>query len=135
MNKANEKEYIESIEYREEMEKKLSEDFWFMQEDDGCFPMEWGNGWLAEFYELCRQLQTEVSDDFKWSQLKEKFGTARCYYWGNITPYGEQLIADFENNISAHICENCGEEGTLRNDGWMMCLCDRCYKESQENYD
>ena len=125
-----EREYIKSIEYREEMEKKLLDDFWFMKDDDGtCFPMEWGNGWLAEFYELCRQLTTEVSEDFKWAQLKEKYGGARCYYWGHITPYGEELICQFEIDMQS-VCEVCGEPSTLRTDGWWMSLCDQCYKEN-----
>lgn len=136
MTDAEKRKYYMSAEYRDEMENMLVDEFWFMKDDDDgkCFPMEWSNGWLEEFYELCRQLKTEVSDDFRWTQLKEKFGTARCYYWGHITPYGQELISDFEDNITAHICEICGAEGELRNTGWIVCLCDECMKEIDDRH-
>jgi hypothetical protein len=106
MIEAEKRKYIMSEEYREEMENMLANIYWFMRTESGqCFPMEWGPGWLDEFAELCRQLQTEVSGDFQWVQLKEKYGTARCYYWGHITPYGEELIKDFEI-IFLHILVN-----------------------------
>lgn len=135
--------YVMSPEYREEMQDKFARDFWFMctrrpdpwevdfNWHDICFEMEWGNGWLRAFYDLCRQLLTEVKSDFQWTQLKEKFGTARCYYGGGITPYGVKLIEEFEKE-TAEICEHCGEPGKIYNDGWMMCLCDKCEEKSRE---
>lgn len=134
---------VPSIEYREMMETQLAKDFWFMnikpvnEWEDGfsysknCVCMEWGNGWLSSFYDLCRQLLTEVKSNFQWMQLKEKFGAARCYYGGNITPYGIELINHFEYE-SQYICEHCGKPGKIIGNGWYMCLCDECYKKSQE---
>lgn len=133
---------ITSVEYREMMEAQLAKDFWFMNINpvniwdpdfsysQNCFPMEWGNGWLASFYDLCRQLLTEVKSDFQWTQLKEKFGGARCYYNGTVSEYGKQLIHDFEYEME-NVCEHCGKPGTIRTDGWFMCLCDKCYNESR----
>ena len=139
---------VTSVEYRQMMEAQLAKDFWFMCEDNKrpdyldrhnevewakiCFPMEWGNGWLASFYDLCRQLLTEVKSDFQWGQLKEKFGGARCYYSGTVTPYGEELIRLFEVDMES-ICEICGKPGKLRTDGWWCAMCDDCYKKSKEN--
>lgn len=138
---------IQSVEYRQMMEAQLAKDFWFMCEDNKrpdyldrhsekawaeiCFPMEWRNGWLYPFYILCQELLTEVKSDFQWTQLKEKFGGARCYYTGTITPYGEELINMFEVDMES-VCENCGKSATLRTDGWWKALCDKCYKESKE---
>ena len=133
---------IETYEYRIEMEDKLAQDFWFMCNKipdcyevdfdwhELCIEMEWGNGWLASFYDLCRQLLTEVKSNFHWIQLKEKYGQACCYYYGDITPYGRELISNFEKE-STEICEFCGNSGQLRKDGWVMCLCDDCYNKSQ----
>lgn len=132
---------VQTVEYRIEMQEKLAKDFWFMNykkpelwDNDfnwaqNCFSMEWGNGWLDSFYNLCRQLLTEVKSDFQWMQLKEKFGTAHCYYMGTITPYGKELIQQFEIDTKS-ICENCGDEGILRTDGWYICLCDKCYNKN-----
>ena len=138
---------ITSAEYRQMMEAQLAKDFWFMCENNKrpdyfemdsnvewakvCFPMEWGNGWLYDFYDLCRQLLTEVKSDFQWTQLKEKFGGARCYYNGTITPYGEELINLFEVDMES-VCEVCGKPGKLRTDGWWMALCDDCYEKSRK---
>ena len=140
---------VQSEEYREMMEAQLAKDFWFMCEDNKrpsyfeqdddkawaavCFPMEWGNGWLYSFFDLCRELLTEVKSDFQWAQLKEKFGGARCYYSGTVTPYGEELIRQFEVDMES-TCEVCGKPAKLRTDGWWMALCDECYKKSQEGY-
>lgn len=41
------------------------------------------NGWLPEFYELCKNIDDLLGENkrsFHWVQLKEKFGSAR-YYW------------------------------------------------------
>lgn len=134
---------VTSIEYREEMQERLARDFWFMNLEkpnlydenfswkNNCFPMEWGNGWLYDFYDLCRQLLTEVKSDFQWTQLKEKFGGARCYYVGTVTEYGEELIRQFEVDMES-VCERCGKPGELRTDGWWMALCDKCNEESRK---
>ena len=132
---------IKSIEYRTMMEAQLAQDFWFMCREkpdyfgvddwsELCIEMECGNGWLAAWYDTCRQLLTEVKSDFGISQFKEKFGTANVYYYGGITPYGQQLIHEFEEE-SADICEVCGKSGKLRGKGCYMTLCDECWKESQ----
>ena len=134
---------VKTVEYRIEMQKQLAQDFWFMnykqpeiwREDfdwaDNCVDMEWGNGWLAPFYDLCQQLLTEVKSDFQWVQLKEKFGEARCYYNGTVTEYGKQLIDLFERDMG-YICEYCGREGKIREGSWLICLCDECYNERRK---
>ena len=131
---------VQTVEYRLEMQEKLAKDFWFMNYrtpdpwDENfnwaknCFTMEWGNGWLDSFYNLCRQLLVEVKSDFHWIQLKEKFGGARCYYVGTVTPYGEELIRQFEVDMES-VCEYCGKPGELRTKGWWIALCDECYKK------
>lgn len=139
----NQEDDVRSIEYRIAMEAELARDFWFMclripdayevdfDWNDICINMEWGNGWLREFYNLCSNIVTEVKSDFHWVQLKEKFGRACCYYTGSITPYGAELIREFEKE-TAEICEHCGEFGKIRTGGWQMCLCDKCWEECRK---
>lgn len=131
---------ITSKEYRKNIEAQLAYDIWFMNDhsknewdedfswDSNCFPIEAGNGWLYSLYVLCTKLLTEVKSNFEVVQVKEKFGRARFYYSGGITPYGKQLIAEFEKE-SETICEHCGEPGKLRGTGWYMTLCDKCWEE------
>lgn len=142
-NNINLQNEIENIEYRIEMKEQLARDIWFMNIErpdpydpdfnwsDNCFPMEWGAGWYHVFYNLCKDLLTEVKSDFYWIQLKEKYARATCYYSGGITPYGEQLIAQFEKE-SETICEHCGKPGEVRGSGWYMTLCDECWKECRK---
>ena len=136
------KEYIKSYQYLEEMQEKFAKDFWFMNKEkpdswnldfnwaDNCIPMQWNNGWLSSFYQLCTELLTEAKSDFEWLQLKEKWGYANCYYTGGITQYGRELIEQFEQETK-HICEICGSEGKIRGSGWYKCFCDDCYRELQ----
>jgi len=139
MTEAERKEKQE-VKYRLDMEEQLARDFWFMNIEkpdpwnpefswyENCFPMEWNNGWLRPFYNLCRDLLLEVKSDFRWTQLKEKWGMACCYYDGGITPYGEELIHEFEHETK-EICEVCGKSGSMRTDGWYKVLCNECYEE------
>ena len=134
---------VKTLEYRQQMEAQLAYDIWFMNThskdkwdddfswDKNCFPIEFGNGWLYSFYELCTKLLTEVKSDFTVQQIKEKFGGGRFYYSGGITPYGEELIRQWEVDMES-VCECCGEPGKLRTDGWWKALCDKCNNESKE---
>jgi len=135
------REEITSIEYREKIENQLARDFWFMcterpdfmwgDEDyiETCLPMEFGNGWCYPFYCLCNELKTEVKSNFHIDQLKEKWGYANVYYSGDITPYGEKLIKEFEEK-SKHICEVCGQPANIEMyASWARCLCEDCKKE------
>lgn len=141
-----EENFVQSEEYRRACEAQLAQDFWFMCRErpnefeevedwaDLCECMEWNNGWLFEFYNLCRQLLTEVKSDFHWTQLKEKYGTANCYYTGGITKYGQELIEQFEKD-SAEICEWCGKPGKIRDVGnWYVTLCDDCLDKYNKKY-
>jgi len=58
------------------------------------------------------------------SQVKEKFGTLR-FYMTHTTDKMDKLIGEAEK-LSEVTCENCGEPGTLRQDGWWRTLCDKC---------
>jgi hypothetical protein len=63
-------------------------------------------------------------------QVKEKFGTLRFYYKGG-DEYIRGLVALAED-MSAHICEDCGDTGTTRGGGWVRTLCDKHEAEYQE---
>jgi len=138
-----EKNKIISLEYRKQMEAQIAYDIWFMNNhfknewednfswNENCFPLEFNNGWLYDFYILCTKLLTEVKSNFKIEQIKEKFGGGRFYYSGDITPYGEELIRQWEVDMES-VCEVCGKPGKLRTNGWWKALCDKCYKESEK---
>jgi hypothetical protein len=56
-------------------------------------------------------------------QIKEKFGSLRFYYDG-----GNQFcrgVISLAEEMSACICEVCGDFGKMRKGGWIRTLCDK----------
>jgi hypothetical protein len=57
----------------------------------------------------------------KLEQVKEKFGTLRIYV-SSVTPYQSGVI-DMAEEMSEHICEECGAAGKLYMKKWHKTLC------------
>ncbi len=90
---------------------------------------ECGEGWRDLLDRLCVRIQAVVQAEgspFKFSQIKEKYGTLRVYWDGRLSPDAdaqvEEAIALAEAR-SAVTCEVCGEEGRLRGGGWLTTRC------------
>lgn len=65
------------------------------------------------------------------TQVKEKFGTLRFYYYGGDDYCrGVDALAD---SLSAVTCEECGSPGKLLTQGWHRTLCETHAKE--QHYD
>lgn len=91
-----------------------------------------GKGWQG----LCKDVFKEIADVYRKNliplelfyamQIKEKFGVLRIYT--NDIPeqvyYAVQEIIENAEDKSATICEECGQPGELRSDGWLTTLCD-----------
>lgn len=58
------------------------------------------------------------------SQVKEKFGEL-CFYMSGATAEIYKITHEAERK-SAITCENCGQPGKLREEGWLFTLCDEC---------
>lgn len=90
--------------------------------------MHWGiatgDGWYELLWKLCMDIEaTNPPEDFKFEQIKEKFGQLRIYTWGD-TEEIEQLILKAEDD-SARICEHCGMPGEIVNkNGWLFAACE-----------
>lgn len=97
---------------------------------------EIGEGWILLVKEMAIQMKAWFEenypnsvDEFEFTQIKEKFGTLRAYFY----PYFEGLddIVDKAEKKSACTCEVCGNPGEITNDGyWMMT---RCEEHSPKN--
>ena len=61
------------------------------------------------------------------AQVKEKFGGLR-FYLNNATNEMFNLEMEFEDK-SYKICEVCGEEGKIREGGWVRTVCDKHHKK------
>lgn len=119
------------------LEQKLYEKFSFMDQ-----PCECGDGWFDIIYRLCEEIskayaESGVPADITVYCIKEKYGMLSFNYCLN-NPANKvlhekitKIIYKYEN-ISETVCEECGKEGSLRNDlEWIQTLCDDCYKNKK----
>ena len=93
-----------------------------------------GDGWFLIIWNLSEKLEKiilsfpeEERAQICATQVKEKFGTLRFYmslYYKEI----EDLI-DQAEELSSQVCERCGSPGKTRPGGWILTLCDSCYKD------
>lgn len=106
-----------------------------------------GPGWwedlLSAFEQISLAMEQAPGYKFRVAQIKEKFGSIRFYY--DIHKMGEdeeawplpddevrdklheqiRLIVVELENTTQHKCEECGEPGEMRNNGWIKTLCDK----------
>lgn len=115
--------------------------------------LDFYRGWLADFIRACEEIDAVLGDDkrgFRFTQTKEKYGSARYYFSTDaVTPLrlsindGQGLRElttglkdehDTEMQIAtilheaekktAHTCMLCGAPGEVhRFGGWLACAC------------
>jgi hypothetical protein len=101
------------------------------------------HGWEPLFEKLCEDIDALLSDDnrkFHWSQLKEKFGSARFHwsidYDGAPTDL-QKKIAALVNEAQAktqQMCIVCGQPGKLdRSEPYVLVLCDEHIRQRADN--
>ena len=89
--------------------------------------IECGDGWKDMLNNLTDEIK-QIQPDFKFSQVKEKFGTLRAYCMGAID--GVYDVIDKYEKISATTCEICGSKGKLCDDSWWMkVICNKCKED------
>lgn len=75
----------------------------------------------------------EIAPDHSWwpDQIKEKYGTLRFYWSGDLPELGDAVISAAEH-LSGHVCEACGAPGSQQSqNGWWSTHCpDRKRKRS-----
>jgi hypothetical protein len=92
---------------------------------DGHFAFECLGGWRYLIREMCRRvalLPEEARSGFRWTQIKEKFGTGRFYNTGGGAV---DEVVEWAEEASERTCDVCGRPGSLRNGGgWYATRCD-----------
>lgn len=88
-----------------------------------------GPGWHDLVVALNELLDVDADADFRFTQVKEKFGQLRVY-WRGADPSGriDQLVEAAEE-ISASMCETCGADAKMRQTrgpgfGYIHAACD-----------
>lgn len=122
-----------------EQQKALYDKYPIIFQDVGKSPMttgmHWGiqtgDGWYKLIDQLCDRIQNHKTESpVIATQVKEKFGTLRFYYYGGDN-YIDELVT-FAGYESERTCEICSEPGTMRNDGWMKVRCDSCMEKEND---
>jgi hypothetical protein len=86
-----------------------------------------GNGWLGIIKEMLEDI-IKMGWNKQTVQIKEKFGGLR-FYINSASEEVHNRISEAEK-LSYKVCEECGEEGELRQDlSWWTTLCDTHYNE------
>ncbi len=120
---------------KKELQEKIFKDFdsmFFernldMKKTAMCWSLDVEDGWYQLIYDTCQKIKLLVKDDFRFVQVKEKFGELRMY--SNCANDEVEKIIDEATKKSITICEECGEEGKLREDQghWFRTRCDKCW--------
>lgn len=92
-------------------------------------------GWERLFLLFCKYLKKELVsynylEEFKFSQIKEKYGSMRLY--NNGYPK-ESKISELEyifEHLSTYVCEDCGNIAKYTTPGWITQLCQKCFFDS-----
>ena len=94
------------------------------------FGCECGDGWHGIIRSACGRISFHEANagrsDFRFSQVKEKWGTLRLYYSG-----GDEFVMgviSMAEAMSAVTCERCGSPGKTNDSGWLSTLCEGCRK-------
>ncbi|WLA63747.1 hypothetical protein [Bradyrhizobium diazoefficiens] len=91
---------------------------------------ECGPGWRDLIDRCCVRIRAAVEADgstFKFTQIKEKYGSIRMYWTGRLSPEASARVEeaiDLAEARSACTCDVCGEPGVLRAGGWLTTRCD-----------
>lgn len=89
------------------------------------------DGWRKAFGEqMCEDIREELVraeylDQYRISQIKEKYGTLCWYDFGCTERMLRDIIPKYEH-LSARTCIRCGNPATKASTGWISPYCDTC---------
>jgi hypothetical protein len=96
-----------------------------------CFGFEINDGWLPLIEQLSYDIEQALKKDpceFQVTQVKEKYGGLRFYYFGGNDEISK--LVDKAEDESYKICEKCGSgDNVTQTKGWIVSLCKRCMSE------
>jgi hypothetical protein len=107
-----------------------------MKENLMVFGFECGDGWYQLIYDLSVKVEDVAqklkSQDIEESELpivvqvKEKFGGLRFYM--NHAPKELNDVINKTCEQSYEVCMQCAKPGSLRDEDYLITLCDSCYQ-------
>lgn len=113
---------------------KVVENYNYTWTEADCFEPGW---WKRFGIPLCEDLREvllkyDYLEKFRFSQIKEKYGSLCLYDFGAPKEWNEHLYA--WEYISEHTCVRCGAFPVkMRDDGWVSPYCDSCFSRINKN--
>jgi hypothetical protein len=102
-----------------------------MLETAMCWGFDHGDGWYNLLDSAMHLVQSHIDmvnkrgytiEQVVFEQVKEKFGMLTIYHRGGNS-YTEGVLRMAEE-MSRHVCEECGDVGYPNEKGWIRTLCD-----------
>lgn len=89
-------------------------------------------GWQLMFLQMCEDIKQPLVDancleQFRFSQIKEKYNQLRCYHFG--APQDVDRILYKYEVMARYVCTRCGEPATYETQGYIESFCDDCWKD------
>lgn len=90
------------------------------------------NGWWKLFLQMCEDIRQPLIDanyldKFRFSQIKEKYNTMRCYNFG--APEEVYNIIHKYEQIAYYVCTKCGKPAAYETQGYYASFCEDCFKD------
>ena len=95
--------------------------------------LELPDGWRKLFFQMCEDIRqplidTDYLNEFRFSQVKEKYNRMECYNFG--APEVVQEIIDKYSVMAGYVCTRCGKPATCETQGYFASFCDDCWKDA-----
>jgi len=103
----------------------------------------WVNSFVPQLKDELFELLGSYVEQFVVLQIKEKFSKLVFYWNFDLDGLEDKYVEDIEElyeqiedllhkyaDISSKTCIICGEPGVIRDDYWIVPLCDKCYEEN-----
>ena len=94
-----------------EFDLMFSERHLSMMKTTMCWGLDVGDGWFDLIYNVCKKIHSLASAEFRFTQVKEKFGRLEMYTYNASDEITD--IIDEAREKSLTVCEECGEERKL----------------------
>ena len=100
------------------------------------------DGWRKSFgLDMCKEIKEELLkynalDDYRITQIKEKYGSLRWYDTGYPKDSKIGDIIEKYEKLSEEVCINCGKPAKYYTKGWISFICEDCKNKiiKEHNY-
>lgn len=90
------------------------------------------DGWEKLFLQMCEDIRQPLIDadyleKFRFSQIKEKYNSMRCYHFGAPQEV-EDILSKYEM-MAGYVCTRCGKPAVYESKGYIASYCADCWQK------